>query len=76
MSVEEGHHAMPNEVAGAPGYGVTLDRIARDLDAVEVAMRRLDDFTYGLCERCGAMIGEDELERNPLAATCAEHAAR
>ncbi|HVA76036.1 MAG TPA: hypothetical protein VNF71_15895 [Acidimicrobiales bacterium] len=62
-----------DEATVAVGYTETLDRIAGDLEAVEAALRRLDDGTYGRCGTCGRQIAEDEVERDPLAATCADH---
>ncbi len=41
---------------------------------VEDASAKLDDGTYGLCERCGATIGEARLEAMPATRYCIEHA--
>ena len=67
------HQAHPRPPAG--DHGEDLDRIAGDLEAVDAAMRRLDEGTYGLCAQCGRPIPEDTLTNDPLAASCAEHAA-
>ena len=64
------------QAPGAAEFGDLLDRIANDLNAVEGSMRRLDDGTYGSCDVCGRQIGEDDLERRPLATTCADHGAQ
>jgi DnaK suppressor protein len=53
------------------GELVALDA---DLAAVEVALRRLDDGSYGTCEVCRAPIA-DEVTVDPLARRCAAHAA-
>ena len=58
----------------AEGYGTELERVSRDLGAIEDAMRRLDDGTYGRCGRCGREIPEEQLSGDPLATACAEHA--
>ena len=59
----------------AADHTATLDRIAGDLGAVEAAMRRLDEGTYGRCEVCGAEIAEERLTSEPLATRCAQHGA-
>jgi DnaK suppressor protein len=50
------------------------DRLAADLqeslDDVDDALGRLDDGTYGLCERCGNPISEARLEAMPTARRC------
>ena len=50
------------------------DRLAADLqeslDDVDDALGRLDDGTYGLCERCGKPISEARLEAMPTARRC------
>ncbi|MEU8816652.1 TraR/DksA C4-type zinc finger protein [Actinoplanes sp. NPDC048796] len=42
------------------------DRIAE----VDDALRRVDDDTYGVCERCGKPIGAERLEVRPFARFC------
>jgi RNA polymerase-binding protein DksA len=48
--------------------------LARDarvrLTEIEAALRRLDEGTYGFCERCGRPIGEGRLEARPAARLC------
>lgn len=46
------------------------------LAAIEAALRRLADGTYGSCERCGEPIGADRLAARPAALTCIRCAAR
>ena len=44
---------------------------ARDQRAViEVALERVRDGRYGLCDRCGQPIGDDRLAARPAALTC------
>ena len=73
----------PAPGAADPG-GPTLDRqrdlaligeVAEHLNAVEAALRRLDDGTYGRCVRCGGTIADERLAEAPEAAECAEHSA-
>jgi RNA polymerase-binding transcription factor len=57
--------------AAERGQTITLVRELRaGLADVERALRKLDDGTYGLCERCGNPIGADRLEAIPWARLC------
>jgi RNA polymerase-binding transcription factor DksA len=47
-----------------------LEQIEAELTDVEHALQRLDDGTYGICEACGAEIGDDRLEAMPEARFC------
>jgi len=40
------------------------------LEQVERALARIEDGTYGTCERCGKPIGEDRLRARPSATLC------
>jgi RNA polymerase-binding transcription factor DksA len=40
------------------------------LAEIEAAIQRLEDGTYGTCERCGQPIAEARLEARPAASTC------
>ena len=42
------------------------------LAAIEKALRKIDDGTYGLCERCGRSIDTARLEALPYAELCIE----
>lgn len=42
----------------------------RILDAIDSALRRVDDGTYGTCERCGQQIEFDRLDALPYATLC------
>lgn len=46
------------------------DQIMQQLAAVEAALLRVADGTYGVCEVCGRPIPPDRLEAIPWAATC------
>jgi DnaK suppressor protein len=46
------------------------DRNEQHLAAVEAALTRLDDGTYGTCARCGRPIAPDRLDALPWAAHC------
>ncbi|MEX0725305.1 MAG: TraR/DksA family transcriptional regulator [Planctomycetaceae bacterium] len=40
------------------------------LDAVEAALDRLDDGSYGVCKSCGEPIGDERLDALPYTALC------
>ena len=46
------------------------DRSRLDLARVEVALRALDDGTYGTCTTCGKPIAVERLEAIPWVANC------
>jgi DnaK suppressor protein len=46
------------------------ERNAQHLIAVQAALQRLDDGTYGRCVRCGEPIASERLEALPWAAHC------
>lgn len=50
-----------------------LEQVEQELGDVERALRRLDDGSYGTCERCGDSIPDDRLEALPAARFCMEH---
>jgi len=57
----------------ATARDVTKGRLAIGLAThadVETALRRLDDGTYGLCERCGTAIAVARLEALPYTRHC------
>ncbi|HEX4540663.1 MAG TPA: TraR/DksA C4-type zinc finger protein, partial [Acidimicrobiales bacterium] len=47
-----------------------LEQVEAELADVELALRRLDDGTYGTCEACGRLIGDSRLEAKPEARLC------
>jgi DnaK suppressor protein len=47
-----------------------LDQARAQLIAVDDALRRLADGSYGTCERCGRSIGAERLRARPIATTC------
>ena len=46
------------------------------LSAIDAALKRIADGTYGECTACGRPIGEDRLDAIPYAAQCIECRAR
>jgi DnaK suppressor protein len=69
------------------GDGTTeaIDRMtkvgtAEQLDVIRTdvvrALAKLDDGTYGLCDRCGALIPEERLEARPWSVLCVACASK
>lgn len=46
------------------------DRERRLINKVNEAIKRIDDGTYGICERCGEGISEKRLEARPVTTFC------
>lgn len=51
-----------------------LSQLREQLAEIERALRKMDDGTYGQCERCGGPIGEARLEAMPATRYCINHA--
>ena len=78
----------PDEVA-APAednadrgrHGETVDHAAMlaqaetDLNAMDRALQRLDDGSYGRCLRCDTPLADSVLEADPLLTTCVPECA-
>jgi DnaK suppressor protein len=56
-----------------PGHDDVLQEAEGMLDAVDAALFRLADGSYGTCARCGASIGEHRLSMVPTTDLCAAH---
>ena len=48
----------------------------QEIRAIDAALGRIEDGTYGTCERCGRPISAGRLEARPTARTCIDCAAR
>jgi DnaK suppressor protein len=53
-----------------------LDQARAHLDELDTAVARLDDGSYGRCERCGQPIAAGRLAARPASVTCVACAAR
>jgi DnaK suppressor protein len=63
------------QVAAEQGENRALLMQLRDqLAEIERALRKLDEGTYGTCERCTGPIGEARLEAMPATRYCINHA--
>lgn len=45
-------------------------RIQEKVDSIRAALRRIDEGTYGICQRCGGRIDQARLEIIPHATLC------
>ena len=52
-----------------------IAEVEAHLGAVEAALVRLDDGTYGRCVRCGADIDDDRLQAEPATLDCGAHSS-
>ena len=43
------------------------------LQQVEYALKKIDDSTYGICDKCVQAIDIERLKANPSATTCTQH---
>jgi DnaK suppressor protein len=55
--------------------GALVRQVRHHLTELDAAAARVEDGTYGVCERCGAAIGEARLEALPAARRCIECAS-
>jgi DnaK suppressor protein len=56
--------------------GALVRQAEQHLVEIDAALVRLDNGTYGTCERCGQPIAAGRLEARPTAGTCVTCAAR
>ena len=54
------------------GTARELDAMLRDVDR---ALQKLEEGTYGICDRCGRLIPEERLDARPWSVLCVEDAA-
>ena len=52
-----------------------VDNARERLAAVDQALQRMDEGTYGHCEVCGVEIPEARMEARPMSVRCVEHAS-
>ncbi|HEY2551653.1 MAG TPA: TraR/DksA C4-type zinc finger protein [Streptosporangiaceae bacterium] len=53
-----------------------IDQAREQLEAVQAALGRLQQGSYGVCERCGQLIAAERLAARPTAASCVSCAGR
>jgi RNA polymerase-binding transcription factor len=64
--------AMASEVVAQQRDIALRERSTRQLEALDAALERLDDGSFGVCRSCGRPIAEERLEARPWAALCIE----
>ncbi|HEY8168430.1 MAG TPA: TraR/DksA family transcriptional regulator [Candidatus Limnocylindrales bacterium] len=62
--------AMASEVVAQQRDIALRERSTRQLEAVDAAIERIDDETFGICTSCGKPVGDERLEARPWAALC------
>ncbi|HET9023410.1 MAG TPA: TraR/DksA family transcriptional regulator [Burkholderiaceae bacterium] len=77
---EDAYRTMASEVGDAGDASTATEQadlrnsqIGRDVNelrAIDAALARIEDGTYGRCTRCGGEIGEARLRANPSAERC------
>ena len=81
QSLEEASGDSPNDQHMAETAGATLDRemdltlqdnARTALVRIDRALQKLDEGTYGKCDKCGGQIGEGRLEIAPYATLCVD----
>jgi len=53
------------------GTARELDAMLRDVDR---ALQKIEEGTYGICDRCGKLIPEERLDARPWSVLCVEDA--
>jgi len=48
------------------------DRVREKLQAIEQALERIEDKTYGICESCGEEINQERLKAMPFTRLCVQ----
>lgn len=56
--------------------GALIEQAKHSLAEVEAALKRVDNRTYGTCERCAQPIAQGRLEARPTARLCIACASR
>ncbi len=77
---EEGFEVSSNESFADSAQATTersevlgmVERLQETHTEIVAALTRMDEGTYGVCEKCGKPISEDRLEARPTARLCLE----
>jgi DnaK suppressor protein len=72
----DGNFADSGQVAAERGENrVMVNQMRDSLAEVDLALAKMNEGRYGLCERCGREISEPRLEAMPATRWCIEHAS-
>ena len=69
------HEESPRNMEDELGEGLE-EGAQQTLAQIDRALARLDEGTYGSCERCGNPIGEERLRARPWATLCIDDQRR
>ncbi|MEU6575499.1 TraR/DksA C4-type zinc finger protein [Streptomyces sp. NPDC046805] len=73
VAVDDEHDPEGSSTAFERAHVASLRAQAREhLDALDEALRRLEQGDYGRCEHCGRPIPAERLEIRPAATTCVQ----
>lgn len=67
--VEDSADTVTNELSRETHYRLTQAEL-ENLYLIDLALRKIENGTYGICEECGAVIGEKRLEAIPWVRLC------
>lgn len=67
--VEDSADTVTSELSRETHYRLTQAEL-ETLYLIDLALRKIDNGTYGICEECGAIIGEKRLEAIPWVRLC------
>jgi len=65
-------HAADHDAEDVRKEVTVEETLTEELRAVNAAMERISDGTYGYCEQCGREIGRERLEAIPHTTRCVE----
>ena len=72
---EEGHHLadmedLASDTSDSSAAFQILELEAAEFEEIDLALEKIDEGTYGLCEECGETIGLERLKALPFATLC------
>jgi DnaK suppressor protein len=75
LHAQDKHHIadleeMASDTVDTDSLCALVDLGSSTLSEIEVALGRIDEGSYGLCERCEKPIGVERLEARPFASLC------
>jgi RNA polymerase-binding transcription factor DksA len=52
---------------------VTIEELETRVSQIDIALKAIDDGSYGICIKCGKKIEDQRLKANAAAITCIQH---